>query len=214
MMPSWQLSVCATLPEIYKSMNCDKLHNKAEILKKSIPLFAASGYNGVSMRQIAQTVGIKAASLYHYFPDKQSLYIAALAQAFSNHADFMRESFTLPVSPEMRLHHLVKKLCLLVEDDEDFRKLLHREMLDGDKNRLQLLADNVFGDFFRDMNELCRSLSPKRDPHLMTVSILSLVIHHYQITPMRSFLPGFKPAHNDPQVVAEHIFSLLQNICG
>jgi AcrR family transcriptional regulator len=192
-------------------MGSEKQHSKAEILAKTIPLFAAAGYSGVSMRQIAQTVGIKAASLYHYFPDKQSLYISALSQAFSKHADFMSESFTLSANPEICLHHLVKKLCILVGDDEDFRKLLHREMLDGDKHRLRLLADNVFGDFFRDLNDLCHSLSPGRDPHLMTVSILSMVIHHYQITPMRSFLPGFKPTHNDPQILAEHIFSLLKN---
>lgn len=194
-------------------MSSEKQHSKSEILAKTIPLFAEAGFTGVSMRQIAQVVGIKAASLYHYFPDKQSLYIAALSQAFGKHADFMSESFTLPVSPEMRLQHLVKKLCILVKNDEDFRKLLHREMLDGDEKRLQLLADYVFGDFFRDMNELCRSLSPGRDPHLMTVSILSLVIHHYQITPMRSFLPGFKATHNDPQVLAEHVFCLLKNSC-
>lgn len=192
-------------------MSSEKQHSKAEILAKTIPLFAASGYSGVSMRQIAQTVGIKAASLYHHFPDKQSLYIAALSQAFSKHTDFMSESFTLPVSPELRLQHLVKKLCILAADDEDFRKLLHREMLEGDKHRLQLLADNVFGDFFRDLNDLCRALSPNRDPHLMTVSVLSLVLHHYQITPMRPFLPGFKKTHNDPLVLAEHISSLLKN---
>ena len=192
-------------------MGSEKQHSKAEILAKTIPLFAAAGYSGVSMRQIAQTVGIKAASLYHHFPDKQSLYIEALTLAFSKHADFMSESFTLSASPEIRLHHLVKKLCLLAEDDEDFRKLLHREMLDGDKPRLQLLADNVFGDFFRDLNDLCHSLSPRRDSHLMTVSILGLVLHHYQITPIRSFLPGFKTTHNDPQVLAEHISSLLKN---
>ncbi len=192
-------------------MGSEKKHSKAEILAKTIPLFAAAGYSGVSMRQIAQTVGIKAASLYHHFPDKQSLYIAALSLAFSEHADFMSESFTLSASPEKRLQHLVKKLCILVNDDEDFRKLLHREMLDDDKHRLQLLADNVFGDFFRDLNDLCRSLSPNRDPHLMTVSILSLVLHHYQITPIRPFLPGFKTTHNDPQVLADHISSLLKN---
>ena len=102
-------------------MSSEKQHSKAEILAKTIPLFAEAGFTGVSMRQIAQVVGIKAASLYHYFPDKQSLYIAALSQAFSKHADFMSESFTLPVSPEMRLQHLVKKLCILVKNDEDFK---------------------------------------------------------------------------------------------
>ncbi len=192
-------------------MSSEKQHSKAEILAKTIPLFAAAGYSGVSMRQIAQTVGIKAASLYHHFPDKQGLYIEALSQAFSEHADLMRESFVLEAPAEQRLHHLINKLCLLAHEDETFLRLIQREILEGDKERLQLLADNVFGDFFRDLNDLCRALSPQRDPHLMTVSILSLVLHHYQITPIRPFLPGFKTTHNDPQVLAEHISSLLKN---
>ena len=192
-------------------MSSEKQPVKVEILAKTIPLFAASGYAGVSMRQIAQTVGIKAASLYHHFPDKQALYIEALTQAFSEHADLMRESFVLEASAEQRLHHLVNKLCLLAHEDETFLRLIQREILEGDKKRLQLLADNVFGDFFLDLNNLCRSLSPDRDPHLMTVSILSLVLHHYQITPIRPYLPGFKTTHNDPQILAEHISFLLKN---
>ncbi len=55
------------------------------------------------MRQIARAVGIKATSLYHHFPDKQTLYIEALAQAFSKHADFLNESFILPAGSEQRL---------------------------------------------------------------------------------------------------------------
>ena len=192
-------------------MSNDKQHNKSEILAKTIPLFAEFGYAGVSMRKIASTVGVKAASLYYHFPDKQTLYIEALTQTFNEHADLMKKSFTLPDGPEQRLHHLIKNLCLLASENENFIRLLQREILDGDEKRLQLLVDNVFGDFYHDMNELCRSLSPNRDPHLMSVSILSLIIHHYQITPIRSFLPGFKPVHNDPQVLAEHISLLLKN---
>ncbi len=88
---------------------------------------------------------------------------------------------------------------------------MQRELLDGDKKRLQLLADQVFSNFFKDMNELCHSLNPDRDPHLMTISILSLVLYHFQITPIRSFLPGFQTSHNDPKIVAKHISSLLKN---
>ena len=192
-------------------MGAEKQHTKAEILAISIPLFADSGYAGVSMRQIAQAVGIKAASLYHHFPDKQTLYIEALAQAFSKHADFLNESFALQSSSEQRLRQLIHRLSIQVQEDGDFRRLLQREILDRDEKRLQLLAEHVFGDFFRNMNELCRSLTPNRDPHLMTVSILSLIIYHFQITPIRSFLPGFKTSHNDPEVIANHVFTLLKN---
>ena len=194
-------------------MGVDKQHTKAEILAITIPLFADGGYAGVSMRQIARAVGVRAASLYHHFPDKQTLYIEALAQAFSKHTDFMSESFVLQSSPKQRLNHLILRLCIRVHEDDNFRRLLQREVLDGDKKRLQLLADQVFGNFFRDMSELCRSLSPDRDPHLMTVSILSLVIYHFQITPIRSFLPGFHTSHNDPEVIADHVVTLLENGC-
>ena len=191
-------------------MASDKQHTKAEILALSIPLFADSGYAGVSMRQIARAVGIQAASLYHHFPDKRTLYIEALAQAFGKHADFMNDSFTLPASPKERLKHLIQGLCTQVPEDNNFRRLMQREILDGDKERLQLLANQVFGNFFADMNELCRSLNQNRDPHLMAISILSLVLYHFQITPIRSFLPGFQTSHNDPEVVADHIINLLE----
>jgi len=194
-------------------MGADKQHTKTEILALSIPLFADSGYAGVSMRQIARAVGIQAASLYYHFPDKQTLYIEALNQAFSKHADFMDDSFALQASPEERLKHLILRLCIQVIEDNTFRRLMQRELLDGDEKRLQLLADQVFGNFFKDMNELCHSLNPDRDPHLMAISILGLVLYHFQISPIRSFLPGFQTSHNDSEVIADHIFTLLKNGC-
>ncbi|MEA3332530.1 MAG: TetR/AcrR family transcriptional regulator [Pseudomonadota bacterium] len=192
-------------------MGADKQQTKSEILALSIPLFADRGYAGVSMRQIARAVGIQAASLYHHFPDKQTLYIEALTQAFSKHADFMNDSFTLQASPEERLKHLILRLCIQVLEDNTFRRLMQREILDGDEKRLQLLANQVFGNFFEDMNELCLSLNPDRDPHLMAISILGLILYHFQITPIRSFLPGFQTSHNDPEVIADHIFNMLKN---
>ena len=63
-------------------MTTESSSTKADILEKAISLFAASGYSAVSMRQIAKAVGITAASLYHHFPDKQTLYIQAIQQAF------------------------------------------------------------------------------------------------------------------------------------
>ena len=192
-------------------MSTDKQHTKEEILAATIPLFAEKGYAGVSMREIARTVGLKAASLYHHFPNKQTLYIEAMVQAYSKYADLMHESFTLQASPEMRLRHLIEKLCKIVHDEDNFRRLLEREILDGDETRLRLLANHVFGDFFRNINELCLELDSNLDPHMLAISITSLIIHHYQITPIRTFMPGFKPSHNDPEVLARHVFQLLKN---
>ncbi|WP_457574537.1 TetR/AcrR family transcriptional regulator [Desulfolithobacter sp.] len=193
-------------------MSASKQKTKTEILDTVIPLFARAGYTGVSMRQIARAVGIQAASLYHHFPDKETLYIQALAQTFSRHNVLLRDAFALAADPEQRLRRLVSTLCTLVHRDGDFSRLMQREIMDGDEQRLQLLADKVFSGFFQEMITLCRALAPNRDPHLFAVSILGLVIYHYQVTPIRSFLPGFKASHNDPETVAKHILSLLQNL--
>jgi len=192
-------------------MGGDRQNTKAEILETTIPLFANRGYAGVSMRQIAQAVGIKAASLYHHFPDKGTLYIEALAQAFSKYAAFMSESFALQTRPEQRLHHLIHHLCIIVHEDDNFSKLMQREIMDGNEKRLELLADQVFSDFFQDMNELCLLLAPDHDPHLMSVSILGQIIYHFQITPIRPFLPGYSPEHDKAEIIAQHIMNLLTN---
>ncbi len=163
------------------------------------------------MRQIARAVGIKAASLYHHFPDKQALYVQALAQAFSRRTASLRDALAQSADPEKQFFRLVHNLCILAHEDTDFSRLIHRELMDGDEKRLQLLADNVFGSFFEEIIMLCRTLAPDRDPHLLAISILGLVNYHFQLTPIRSFLPGFQESHNDPETVASHIILLLKS---
>jgi AcrR family transcriptional regulator len=46
------------------------------ILHEAARLFVALGYEGVSMREIGEAVGITKAALYYHFPDKESLFMA------------------------------------------------------------------------------------------------------------------------------------------
>ena len=74
--------------------------SKHEILQRAIPMFAESGFKGVTMRAIAGRVGLTAASLYHHFPDKESLYLAALKQAFADRSRALGEALTAPAAAE------------------------------------------------------------------------------------------------------------------
>ena len=49
------------------------MSTKEKILEKALTLFAENGYNGTSMEQIAQDVGIKAPSLYKHFKGKEDI---------------------------------------------------------------------------------------------------------------------------------------------
>lgn len=197
------------------SMQPVKGKSKTEILETAIPLFAESGFNGVSMRAIAKEVGLNAATIYHYFQDKQTLYIAAMAHAFARKGEILSATLAADASPEERLKKFTAAFCQLVHDDRDFRKLIQREILAGDETRLRLLSKQVFRDFFTSLLELCKELAPGYDPHLLAISIIGLTAYHYQTTPLRQHQPGSKPDHDNPQVVTEHVTNLLlQGIKG
>lgn len=47
---------------------------RKELLHKSFDLFAEKGYATITMRQIAQGLGVSTGTLYHYFPSKEALF--------------------------------------------------------------------------------------------------------------------------------------------
>ncbi|KAB8315245.1 TetR/AcrR family transcriptional regulator [Tolypothrix campylonemoides VB511288] len=47
---------------------------RKELLSKCFYLFAEKGYASITMREIAQGIGISTGTLYHYFPTKEALF--------------------------------------------------------------------------------------------------------------------------------------------
>lgn len=180
-----------------------------EILDKAIPLFARAGYSGVSMRNIAGAVGITQAALYHHYPDKENLYLAAMAHAFADKAAGITAALQSDGTAMERFERFIVSFTQLMASDPDFRALLQRELLDGDETRLELLAEQVFVEPFRAMTGLARDLAPDCDPHLLAISMAGLVLFHFETAPIRRFLPGGAKRHNDPKVVAKHVLRLL-----
>lgn len=186
-----------------------KSSSRDRILSQVIPLFAQKGYSRVTMREAAARAGITPGSFYHHFPGKQALYLAAMKQAFASRARDIREALAGDGAPVERLRNLIYRFCAQLSRDPVFTRLIHREILDGDDNRLQLVADAVFRDVFSEVMGLCRELSPSFDPFLLCMSVVSLTVHHYHIAGLRKFLPGSRPEHDAPERVAAHIVRLL-----
>ncbi|MEZ4600587.1 MAG: TetR/AcrR family transcriptional regulator [Syntrophotaleaceae bacterium] len=183
--------------------------NKVKILEAAIPLFAEAGFNGVSMRSLATEVGLNPATLYHHFQDKHTLYMAAMSYAFARRAETLSAALGADAPPEQRLKKFAEALCRLIHDEPDFNKLIQREILAEDNKRLQLLADQVFHEFFTSLLSLCGELAPGYDSHMLAISIVGLMAYHYQITPLRRHLLGSSPDHDSPEEVAAHVVRLL-----
>ena len=179
------------------------------ILSESIPLFANHGFSGVSIRQVANAVDISIATLYHHFPDKKTLYLKSIEQAFSDKAEGLTDVNNTPGTKEERLKLFILRFTELMSGDPNFRLLLQRELLEADNSRLQLLAEQVFKEQFQNVLNLAKEVSPKCDPHLMAISIVGLILFHLETTPIRMYLPEGREEHNKPEVIAHHVYLLL-----
>lgn len=53
----------------------DRKQYRRELLHKSFELFAQKGYGTITMRQIAEGLGVSTGTLYHYFPSKEAIFL-------------------------------------------------------------------------------------------------------------------------------------------
>lgn len=182
----------------------------AIILNKAITLFAARGFKGVTMRDLAKESGITPAALYYYFTDKQSLHMAALAHA---HARSRPAGVALlnPAEggePLERLEKFIYRLCERYHNDPEFLMLVQRSLIDSSeephKSPPEALTKN-----FSALQNFLSDLAPDFDSHLLTVSVFGLISHTYNTRMVRHGFPGNKAEHDSPAVVTKHIMKLL-----
>lgn len=96
---------------------------KQRILNKALELFAAKGYDSVSVGEIAGAVGIKAPSLYNHFPGKQAIFdaivesTAAQYEADTGKIDIHVENAVrdVPVFTEITAEGLFEKVRQIFE---------------------------------------------------------------------------------------------------
>ena len=66
----------------------NKRNTKQTILNEALELFSTRGYDGVTVADIADAVGIKAASLYKHYKCKQDIFDSILMQAADAYSVF------------------------------------------------------------------------------------------------------------------------------
>ena len=82
---------------------------RTRIQTEAARLFVASGYHGVSMREVAEAVGVTKPALYHHFVDKEALFLALLEGALTSLSRMVEHAQAQP-GIRAQLHTLVGEL--------------------------------------------------------------------------------------------------------
>ncbi len=190
-------------------LGSDALNSKEKILIQAKTLFAEKGFSGVSMRNLANQVHMSVASIYHHFPDKNSLYLETVQFAFKDKAVVFSAIWQGNGSAEQKLALFVNALIQELAKDREFHCLIQRELVDANPVRMKMLAKDVFHKEFSFLLNLMKEIAPERDAHLAAVSVLSLCKYHFEMQPIRCFLPDWKPEHEQSQVISRHVMKIL-----
>jgi AcrR family transcriptional regulator len=95
------------------------LETREQVIKAAIDLFSTRGFNGTSIRAIANAMGMSISNIYHYFVNKEGLMLAILEQSSKRLLDHLHQISEKEMEPLDRLRLLIVSHVRL---SEVFRK--------------------------------------------------------------------------------------------
>lgn len=165
------------------------------ILDAAVRLFSKHGFDGVSMRTIAQEAGVSKSNIYHHFRSKEELYLAIMQTSAARLSELVDTLAEGGGSFEQRLRDFARAHLEHLFGQAMTVRLLLREVFTGAEKWQRLLIDRVVGDIVRRLRAIFErgqaegALRPDIDPGLCAMQILGGDFFYFQSWSMLRFIP-------------------------
>lgn len=105
------------MPRVQRKHLLHEEETRSTILRTAQHLFMEHGYRAVSTRQIADACGLTQPALYHYFADKQDLYVAVMREDIAQTGAALERIARRSESVEERLKRVARYLLSTTQHD-------------------------------------------------------------------------------------------------
>jgi len=123
--------------------NPDVPCTRTRILDAAIPVFAAEGYDGAKLADIAAAIDIRRPSLLYHFSTKEHLYASVIAQVFSSLGARLAHARDSQGDFEVRLHTMYSAYSTYLREHPAAARLIVRELIAKDGPGRALFVERV-----------------------------------------------------------------------
>lgn len=171
-------------------------------------LFAERGFDGTSVREIAERAGATKALIYHYYDNKEALYQTLLEDAVSGVVTQIEAIAADGTEPEAQIRAVVQAFIDAYHDAPHRFQMLQRT-IDDHHAIVAVLADRWFSRAHRALQDIVargvRQGSLKPLPvQMVPLAVIGLVIHTLRCQKL--------VGHVDPKLSGEQVLTALPDL--
>ena len=188
---------------------------REQILHEARRLFAEHGFEGTSLNDIAEAVGIRRPSLLHPFPSKEALYREVFETSITDWFLRIDTAVDAPRGGFEQMDRVIDAGFAFFIANPDFVRIFRREALE-DKSAIasefaavmRPQVDLVCGFFQREMDE---GHFRQHDPLQLILTGYGLIITYFSDLPFLEALTGGDPLAEDAvQARLDHVKSFFR----
>lgn len=170
-------------------------NSRIMILNAAERLFVEKGYHAISMREIADAVGMTKAALYYHFRDKEQLFMAILEGVLSELSALIEQCRTADASHRGQIEAIVRQIMLLPAARRASLRLASQELGNLDAATRQQFVEQYHVQFIGRITGIlaagmaCGEFKPL-DPKLATWTLLGMMYPYFHVTPVTGAAPS------------------------
>ena len=152
---------------------------EAAILDAATRLFSENGYDGVSMRRIAEAAGVSKANIYHHFASKEALFFAIMRRSAQELTSLIENLAEGGGTFEHRLRAFAGAHLEHLFDNAARVRLVLREAFSGDEQKNRTVVNRMIAIF--DAGQRAGLLRDDLDPGLCATLLMGADLFYFQV---------------------------------